>query len=378
MSHIIDVPGSHRRALSLLHDLTHIESPSLNKSASRRIAERIQAAFSPTRCNVTLVDTGAGTNIVAESPGTEPPLVLVGHTDTVWEVGTIDSALPWSHTDDTITGPGVFDMKSGIVVMQQALERLAHTSHRRVRIVLTCDEEIGSPSTQALLREASADAVGALGFESPHPDGALKVGRRGSTRVRLGVRGRSAHAALDPMSGVSAIDELLDQLVRLRGIVTSPTLPSEVLCNVGTIVGGTLTNVVPEHASADIGLRFITPETEQEVLAAFQNLSPFREGAELSVELLSHRPAWEAGAHDLDLLAAVGSIADALEQRIDGRPAAGAGDANLLASFGVPTIDGFGPRGGGAHALSEHVRVSSLFERIDLLTALLGSPARGA
>ncbi|MGN6427482.1 MAG: M20/M25/M40 family metallo-hydrolase [Leifsonia sp.] len=360
--------------LARLERLTRIESPSLDVRASERTAELLAGWWSDAGAAVRIERTNAGANLVAEVDGTGDPLLLVGHSDTVWPRGTIDGDVPWSVDGDTVRGPGAFDMKSGLLAMLAAVERLAGRPHRAVRAVIVCDEEVGSPTTQGLLRSCAEGVAGAIGFESPHPDGALKVGRRGSTRVLLGVRGRASHAALDPESGVSAIDELVDQLIAVRRIVGDDALPSEVLCNVGTIRGGGRANVVPAAAEAEIGLRFVDGATEEAVLGALRALEPVRRGAELQARLLSHRPAWSPSAADDAFLARIAAAGRGIGQQVTGRPASGAGDTNLLGSMGVPTVDGFGPRGGGAHAVGEHFSLASLAERIDLLEAVLADP----
>lgn len=358
--------------LRFLRELVEIESPSFDAEASERIASLITDRFRAIGGAVNATRTEAGVNLTIDFPGPGSPLLLVGHTDTVWPAGTLAGPLPWSHQDGIVRGPGAFDMKAGIVVMHAALARLNGRPARATRIVLTCDEEIGSPTSLGLLREHAAIAGGALGFESPHPDGALKVGRRGSTRLLLSVAGKPAHAALDPDKGISAIDELLDHLIRVREIVGDHALPSPVLCNIGTITGGTRANVVPEHAAAEIGLRFLDGDAEARVLGQIRGLTSVRSGAALTVKTLSSRPAWAPTPGDEALLAELAAAAPP-GQSITGRPAAGAGDTNLLGSLGLPTLDGLGPRGGGAHALDEHLRVDSLEERIDLLCALLST-----
>ncbi|WP_258566823.1 M20/M25/M40 family metallo-hydrolase [Microbacterium sp. Se5.02b] len=322
--------------------------------------------------------TAAGVDLVIDVPGTGAPVLLIGHTDTVWPLGTLEGDVPWSVDGDVVRGPGAYDMKAGIVVMLEALRALQPLPldrRRAVRVVLVADEEIGSPESGPLLAERAHGAAAAIGFESPHPDGALKVGRRGSARVRLTVTGRAAHAALDPEHGISAVDELVDQLLRIREIVSDPGLPGPVLSNVGTIAGGARTNVVPAHAAAEIGLRFTDPATEAAVLRALSALTPVRDGAIVAVDVLSARPAWQASPDDAALLDRIAAVGDGLGQRITGRPAAGAGDTNLLGALGLPTVDGFGPRGGGAHAVDEHFLGSALRERIDLLRAVLTIPA---
>lgn len=373
-------PGTGLRAediLALVRELVHHESPSSDAAASRALTDVLAAHFEALGGVVERTPSPAGIHLVVHVAGTGDPLLLIGHTDTVWPVGALEHDVPWSHDGDVVRGPGAYDMKAGIVVMLATLSRLRDVPperRRAVRIVLVCDEEIGSPESSPLLREWARGTAGAIGFESPHPDGALKVGRRGSTRLRIAVQGRAAHAALDPENGISAVDELVDQLLRVREITSDPALPGPVLCNVGTISGGTRANVVPADAAAEVGLRFTDPQTESRVLAALTALHPVREGARLTVEVLSSRPAWAPSAADATLLAHITESARGIGQQLTARPAAGAGDTNLLGSLGMPTVDGFGPRGGGAHARDEHFLLSSMHERIDLLCALLTSP----
>ncbi|MDF2506482.1 MAG: peptidase family protein [Microbacterium sp.] len=370
-------PGADLRSediLALVHALVRHESPSRDAEASAALTADIAPRFAALGADVEHVRTASGDHLLMHVAGSGDPLLLIGHTDTVWPVGTLAHEVPWSVDGDVVRGPGAYDMKAGIVVMLCALARLRDvpaSQRRAVRIALVCDEEIGSPESTPLLREWSRGISGAIGFESPHPDGALKVGRRGSSRVRIAVTGKAAHAALDPENGISAVDELVDQLLRVREIVSDPALSGPVLCNVGTISGGTRTNVVPADASAEIGLRFIDPTTERTVLSALTDLRAVRAGAQISVEVLSSRPAWAPSDADATLLTEVSGAARRIGQLVTGRPASGAGDTNLLGSLGIPTVDGFGPRGGGAHAREEHFLLSSVRERIDLLCAVL-------
>lgn len=301
-----------------------------------------------------------GAHLVAQFPGTRAgkPVLCLAHHDTVWPAGS----LPWRASGDTVFGPGVYDMKGGLVVLEAALERCP--SRRPVTVLVVADEEIGSPTARSLIEEHAAGAVAALGFEPPHPDGAVKTARRGSTRLRLAVTGRESHAALSPEEGVSAIDELVDQLLTVRRITSS------VLCNVGTIGGGGRTNVVPASAWCEIGLRFTDTGSERTVLAALAALRPHRPGAEVTVTVLTSRPVWSRA--DPGLLRTVREAAAAVGQSIEGRPAAGGADTNVTGALGLPTIDGLGPLGRGAHAPDEQIRVPSLAARADLVAALLG------
>ena len=239
-----------------------------------------------------------------------------------------------------------------------------------MRVVVVADEEVGSPSARDLVTAESAGVYAAFGLEPPHPNGDLKTSRWGSTRVRIEVTGREAHAALDPGSGVSAIDELVDQLILVRAVVSRY---DDVLCNVGTITGGGRTNVVPGSAAADIGFRFVDPETERAVLDAVTGLEPVRTDAELQVRVMSNRPAWQPSPATGELLGKVIAAGRSVGQEVDGAAASGAADTNLTGWLGVPTLDGLGPLGQGAHAVHEQVIAASLAERADLVAAIITS-----
>ncbi|MBF0817182.1 M20/M25/M40 family metallo-hydrolase [Microbacterium paludicola] len=358
------------KAVERLLELVRIESPSRHRDASARIADALALEYRALGGAVVRTDDEEGSHLVVDWAGEGAPLLLIGHSDTVWPIGTIDGAVPLVETADAIAGPGVFDMKSGLVVIETAM-RIANRLGRRraVRLVVTADEEIGSPRSRVLVESAASGAVGAIGFESPHTDGSLKIGRRGSTRLRVDVVGREAHAALDPGAGVSAADELIDQLLVIRDDIARISAQGrEVLCNVGSIVAPGKANVVNAAASAELGLRFIDHATEREVLASLGELSPIRPGAAIACAVLSNRPAWLASAAD----AAFGQrLSEAAGVDLGGRPAAGAGDVNFVAALGIPAVDGFGPRGRGAHAVDEQIVTSALSERIEQLVGIL-------
>lgn len=352
-----------------LHAYARAESPTRDLDALAACAELVVAGHADTGGRTRRVPSANGDHLVtAWGPENGEHLLLVGHYDTVWPIGR----LPYVDDGERIAGPGVYDMKSGLVVIEAALKTLALLGiplTRQIRLAVIADEEIGSPTGRAVVEAELEGAVAVLGFESPHPGGVLKSGRRGSTRVRLNVEGREAHAALDPDKGVSAIDELVDQLAAVRRLIPAD---GTTLANVGTIAGGGRANVIAGSAHAELGLRFTTLEAEQRVLGALEALKPVREGANVTVERLSHRPAWSPPEPNplLDKVIAIGAE---LGQEIGGKPAAGAGDTNLTGAAGVPTLDGFGPHGQGAHAPDESVVVASIPGRIALVAALLVS-----
>jgi glutamate carboxypeptidase len=302
-----------------------------------------------------------GEHIVARlGEGADPHLLVLGHFDTVWPIGTL-AEMPFTVHDDRATGPGVFDMKAGIVSLLHALSLLRGRPCRRpVRIVLTADEELGSPDGARVVAAQAAGAATVYALEPPLRGGTLKVGRRGVARVRLNVRGREAHAAFNATAGVSAIDELIDHLATLR----RPGV------NIGTLTGGTRANVVAGAATAEVGLRFATPDDEAAIFAVLERLAPIRDGAVVRVEVLSRRPAWEPSASQA-LADHVRAVAQDLGETIGAGVSPGAGDANLTGALGIPTVDGLGPRGRGAHSRDETVLLSSIPARGELLARLL-------
>ncbi|MFR9793825.1 M20/M25/M40 family metallo-hydrolase [Streptomyces sp. MB22_4] len=365
--------------------LVSLETPSGDADRAAVFGTELAAGLAATADRVEQPPGPSGAHLVAYWNGRETEdddagggpsaghTLLVAHSDTVFPAGTI-TRRPFTLAEDgdTVTGPGVFDMKGSLVAVELAMDLLSRTGatpRRPVRLVVVNDEEIGSPDGSRLMARHAEGAHAVLGLEPPLPGGALKIGRRGVARVRLSVRGISAHAGLDAALGVSAIDELVDQLARLRA--TAAALPDAAL-NVGTITGGTRANVVADHAEAEIGLRYATPETEQALLSALLEPTPVRERAALSTETLSHRPAWAMEPAN-PLAAELTALAATLGMTLPLGSSGGAGDTNLTGALGIPTVDGLGPAGAGAHGEDERASLSSLLDRAALIAAFLNT-----
>jgi glutamate carboxypeptidase len=367
--------GRAAQMLARLREYVVHETPTGDADALNAFAERLLVRYAELGGTARRVPSATGDHVVANLPGRGPradqaPLLFLAHHDTVWPVGQLNGPMPWREQDGLVHGPGVFDMKGGLVVLETALQLVAEVGveHRPVRIIVTADEEIGSPSARELVTAESAGVVAAFGLEPPHPNGDLKTARRGSSRVRIEVTGREAHAALDSSAGISAIDELVDQLTAVRSLLAGY---DDVLCNVGTIAGGGRTNVVAGTASAELGFRFVDPGAERAVLDSVGALQPVRLGADIQVSVLSSRPAWRPSDAGGELLAAVAAAGRSVGQQVGGAVAAGAADTNLTGWLGVPSLDGFGPRGKGAHAVHEQVVAASLPDRAALVAAVL-------
>lgn len=355
-------------------DLVALESPSGDAPRLDALAEELAAGFRATGAQVRREPGPAGDHLVLEWAGQEehlPHLLMVGHHDTVWPAGMIND-WPVEEHDGLLSGPGVLDMKAGLALLEGAFALLADLGqrpHRTVRLVVVADEEIGSPDGRRVVERQLPGAAAVLGLEPPHPDGRVKTARRGSTRVRLTVTGREAHSGNAAGQGISAVDELVDQLVAVRGLAG---LPGTEL-NAGRITGGSRANVVAGRAEAELGLRFSTAEAQRRTLDTLAHLTALRPGARVRTEVLSSRPAWPERSGN-PLLRHVRSLAAVLGQQLDGAPAGGAGDTNLAGARGLPTLDGLGAVGAGAHARTEHIDTTQLAPRIALLAALLAVP----
>ncbi|MEV4278966.1 M20/M25/M40 family metallo-hydrolase [Actinoplanes xinjiangensis] len=355
--------------IEALHRYTLCESPTGDARSLAAMARILEADAGRVGFRTARETHPTGDHLIWTLPArgvTGDPVLLLSHYDTVWPVGTL-ATMPWSTEGDVIRGPGVYDTKAGLAALLAAAREIDGRDHPEVRVIVVADEEIGSPTAGDLVRTEAAGARAVLGLEPPHPGGDLKTGRRGSTRARIEVTGVEAHAALDPDAGANAIDELVDQLIRVRAVVAS----RPVLLNTGTVAGGGRTNVVAGRAHADLGLRFVDPADEEAVLDALRRLHPVRAKASVATRLLSHRPTWSPGPAGTDLLDRIRVIAAGLGQAVDGRPADGAADTNTTGALGHPTIDGLAPRGGGAHARTEWVSAAGIAERTTLLAALL-------
>jgi glutamate carboxypeptidase len=366
-------------ALARLEELVMAESPSGDVARLAHAALLLESLYAGVGARIVRDQGPHGDHLVVSWPSADPAgnerghVLLVGHYDTALPAGATRER-PFRLDGDTLTGPGVYDMKGGLVQVELAMrliQRHGRELRAPVRLVIVNDEEIGSPDGHRVVRAHAHGAAAALGLEPALPGGALKIGRRGVARVELNVTGLESHSGLDAASGVSATDELVDQLVRLRELVP---FSAQVSVNVGTISGGARANVVAGRAHAELGLRFSTGEAEGKLLAALNSLSPIRQGARVSTQLLTHRPPWVADPDNplaAELIARAATMGLDLGHGVSG----GAGDTNHLGSAGVPTADGLGPDGGGAHGPDERASLASLLDRAALLADYLAPMA---
>lgn len=354
------------RMLELLRELVEIESPTYSdgvRAVGERMAEELRRLGGEPRF------LGEQHHLRADFPGEGQPLLVLGHTDTVWERGTL-ARLPFRVESGRAYGPGVYDMKAGLIVIAAALAQ-ARGGRRPVRVLLTADEEMGTRTGRLYLAEAAGGVAAAFVVEPCLPDGGLKVARKGLGRFRLTVSGRSAHAGTVPSPGVSAIEELARQIIRLHGLADDEC---GVSVNVGVIRGGTRENVVADHAEADIDVRIVHAPDAARLERALAALRPELDGARLELSGGWTRPPLEPTDRTRALLAAARRHGRELGIDLSDGSSGGGSDGNLVGALGVPVLDGLGPEGGGAHAESEHVLLASLPVRAKLLARLLEEP----
>lgn len=298
-------------------------------------------------------------------------IVILAHHDTVWPVGTL-ATIPWSVHDGVIRGPGCFDMKFGIVQALAALAALPAELRDGVTLLVTGDEEIGSPTSRQLIEDEAAGCIAALVLEAAGPGGALKIARKGVSNYELVAEGRAAHAGLEPERGINAAIEIAHQVLALAaiadaaaGTTVTPTV----------IAAGTTTNTVPSGARVSIDSRATSIAEQERVDSALRNLVPALTGSTLRLEGGINRPPLEA-VRSADLAALAAEVAVGLGIPVPATMAVGgASDGNFTAALGVSTLDGLGAVGGGAHATDEHVMVSCIAERVALIAGLIESLA---
>ena len=353
--------------LDQLGALVSIESPSADTAAcadcARAVAELGRELLGDAAEVVEAAD--GHTHLRWRFGGGSPQVVLVGHFDTVWPMGTLQRK-PFTAGGGRATGPGVFDMKAGIVQGFHALSTL--DSLDGVAVLLTSDEEIGSVSSRALIEETARGARAALVLE-PSAGGALKVARKGVSMYRLTVHGRAAHAGLEPERGVNALLELAHRVVAL-GALARPELGTTVTPTVAQ--AGTTSNVVPAAATLDVDVRALQPDEQRRVDDEINAMATTVAGAEVVVDGGPNRPPLPPES-SRELFARAQAVAERLgiATPLRGVTVGGGSDGNFTAAVGTPTLDGLGADGDGAHAEHEHVLVESLAERAALVGALV-------
>ena len=364
--------------LALTCALVETESPSGDKEGSSAVVSLLASAagsIGAVNSVERIASEDFGEHLLIRAFATnssERPIMILGHTDTVHPRGAIKER-PWRTEGNRVYGPGIFDMKINCTLALEALracEANNLTPRAPITILLTCDEETGSPGGRPLVEAEARSARAALVLEPPAGGGRVKTGRKGTGMFTLEVQGLASHAGLDPDKGVSAVLELARQTVRLHEMNDRE---SGTTVTVNVITGGTHSNVIPAEARAEIDLRFTSQKMGERVEQAIQNSRPFDERAKLIVRGGINRPPLERTDKVQGLYAHARTIAALLNFDLGETSVGGASDGNFVGALGVPVLDGLGVQGDGAHAAHEHIMVDDIPVRGALLAGLLAT-----
>lgn len=362
--------------MELLRRMARLESPSLDAASQAPVQEMLAAELRRLGLE-TRRHPGrrSGGILVAHTPGWsegQPHQLLLGHSDTVWPAGTLEH-MPVRRRGGRLYGPGVYDMKGGLVQISAALGAAAAEGELPLPavVLVNSDEEIGSAESTPRIRGAASHARRVLVLEpSLGPEGRIKTSRKGGGELVLRVRGRAAHAGLEPEKGASAILALARAIERVHALAEPER---GITLNVGLISGGSRPNVVAAEAAAVVDVRVRTRSDARRVERAIRSVRSEVPGTRLAVEGKLTRPPLEPTSRNQALWRQARRLARDLDLRLKEGESGGSSDGNT-ASLYAPTLDGLGPVGDGAHAPHEHVVVESLVERSALLARLLLAP----
>jgi glutamate carboxypeptidase len=374
---LLAVTGERREAMvKLLGEFVRCESPSYDKAAVDRFGEIVAREWKRRGAAVRVLrqkERGNHLRVELGRARTKGQILVLGHLDTVYPLGTLQR-MPFRIANGRAWGPGTFDMKGGLVLALFAVDALCAAGvalQKRVVFLWTSDEEIGSKSSRAAIEQQARRCDAVLVLEPAFGrDGRLKTARKGTGGGEIIVTGRSAHAGIEPEKGVNAVHELalqIDRLTRMnnpsRGITVQTTVVS----------GGTVSNVVPEHARAEVDVRFSRLADAAGLERKLHTLHPVLKGARIEVRGGINRLPLERTAAVQRLFNHARGLMASLGLKLDEASTGGASDGNFTGALGIPTLDGLGAVGDGAHTPHEHVVIRALPERAALIAGLLGS-----
>lgn len=359
--------------LAMLKRLVEMESNSLDKGGVDRLADFLAREFGTCGARAEILPlAGCGNALKVVWQGTDPgkPVLVLGHLDTVWPAGTI-AQRPFAVKDGKAYGPGIYDMKSGILlclILCRALRDRVLQADREVIFFFMPDEEIGSAGGLAALTTIARDSSAVLCLEPSLPGGKVKTFRRGVGAICLRITGVAAHAGADPEKGASAILEMSRQIIRLQKMTSKDR---GISVSVGTVKGGSAVNVVPDFAEAEIDFRFATLEAGRRLVRRIRNLRPQDGRCKFDFAGGINRPPLERSAAVAGLFRQARTLAARIGMKLGEGGSGGGSDGSFTAALGIPTLDGLGVDGGGAHAAHEHIVLADLPRRAALLGMLV-------
>jgi glutamate carboxypeptidase len=349
-----------------------LETPTTDAGSVNRLMDVAEAELTQAGARLTRIPgrDGYGDNLIARTPGEGKPVVVAGHLDTVWSLGTLDT-MPYQVNGEKAHGPGIYDMKAGSFLAFHAVRSILRQrvkTRRPIVLLLTPDEEVGSPTSREWIEREASDAACVLIPEPAGQGGACVTARKGVGRFMMRVEGRGAHSGGNFQDGASAVVELARQIVRLHGLVD---LDRGITLNAAPIWGGSRPNVISPDAGCEIDLRVNSVadgETMEQVLLETTALTP---GCRVVVEGGMNRPPFAENPGIISLYDKARGVAETVGIALPRQHRGGGSDGNFTAAMGVPTLDGLGCPGAGAHASHEHILWQQLAPRAALMAGLL-------
>lgn len=356
--------------LAELEEIVAIESPTRDVEGAGRAAAWLEEKLAPFGRLSREQMAGFGPLLHLERVGTDHRVMLIGHLDTVWPVGSWPEL--WRESGGRIFGPGIYDMKGGLVFIIELLSWLdaTGTEHPTLDIFINPDEEVGSLGSRTIICDAARRADLALVLEPTTPEGVIKLARKGSGEYVLTIHGRSAHQGVEPELGVNAVVEAAHQVGRLLEL---QDLESGTTVGPNVIRAGSVSNVIPDRAELRIDVRAWTAGEQRRLEEGIAALRPVLKGSRFELTGGWNRPPMEMSPASMAVFERARIIGSDLGLDLKWVRWGGSSDANLTAAVGTPTIDGLGPVGEGSHQRSESIEIDALPARMALFTELVAS-----
>ena len=353
-----------------------VESPSHDPAAVNHMADHVEEGLAMIGMKVerTLGRDGYGDILKARTPWGEGPGILVlSHIDTVHALGTKDGANPIRREGDKVYGPGIYDMKAGAYIAFYAIRHIIRQG-KETPLPLTFmyipEEEVGSPTSRDMIIEEAKKNKYVLVTEPAREGGKIVTARNGRLEYEILVTGRPSHAGARHMDGRNAIKEMAHQIIKLEGLTD---YDRSLTCSVGTITGGTMTNVVPSECSVTVDIRVPDMETAEEVMAIVEGLEPVDPDCSITVTGGVDRPPYDKFEGIAVLFEHAKKVAAKIGFELQDLKTGGGSDGNFTGALGIPTLDGLGADGHGAHSFDEYIYFSSLEERTKLMIGLMNT-----
>lgn len=354
---------------SLLKLLVETESPSHDKAAVDRVGLIVMEEAKKLGANVQVIkNVETGNHVISKWGSGKNRILFLCHMDTVFPLETINK-MPYREADGKIFGPGTLDMKAGIVIALASIEdAIKNGMTRPVTLLCTSDEEIGSLTSRHLIETLAKESELVLVMESALLDGSLKTWRKGVGEFWVKTKGRAAHAGGDHEKGRNAIEEMAHQIIAIQKLTD---YAKQTTLNVGVINGGTVSNVVPEEATIQVDVRVMQPGEWERLESEMNKLKPIIDGTSLHVTGGLNRPPMPFDETMKATFEKAKAIAKQIGIDLKAGGTGGGSDANFVAPFGIPVLDGMGAIGEGYHSEREYIFADSLYQRVKLISELL-------